>query len=149
MIDRWNRPVVEVDRPKPTNRIVLGDRVEANGDLNSQHRVSTHPAGFRIRERGAIDGMVTHQYRCPLHGVFDRRVPRSDVPDEVACSLLSYSVGMGDMEYATMADARQAALDAGYADPDVASYQSQRCGDTAPWAGSQAGQGHSSGEVAS
>jgi len=128
MSDRWNRPVVEVDRTKPTNRIVLGDRGEATGDLNSQHRVTTHPAGFRVRERGAIDGWVTHQYRCPVHGVFERQVLRAEVPDEVACSAERYEHVPCSVNH-------------------IAKVLVLHCGLTAPWAGSQAGAGHSSGEV--
>ena len=133
MADRWNRPVVEIERTKPTNRIVLGERVEASGDLNSQHRVTTHPAGFRIRERGAIDGTVVHQYRCPVHGVFDMRVERSSVPDEVACAELE-PVEPG-LEVASGIR--------------MGSACSRRCGLTSDWAGSSCGQGHASGEVMS
>jgi len=40
-----------------------------------------------IRERGDTGKLVPHSYRCPVHGVFDLRVPVSDVPDEVACTI--------------------------------------------------------------
>ena len=43
------------------------------------------PGGWVIRERGDREGLVVHAYRCPVHGVFDMRVPRSDVPDSVVC----------------------------------------------------------------
>jgi hypothetical protein len=38
-----------------------------------------------IRERGDTGKLVPHSYRCPVHGVFELRVPLSDVPDEAAC----------------------------------------------------------------
>jgi hypothetical protein len=39
-----------------------------------------------IRERGDTGKLVPHSYRCPVHGVFELRVPVSDVPDEAFCT---------------------------------------------------------------
>lgn len=120
-MSRWDTTTHVRDVSRPTNKVVLVESGLASGDLNSQHRVTEHPAGFRVRERGAIDGTVVHQYRCVVHGVFDARVDRADVPEEVACP---------KVDVAGWCNARD-----------------ERCGLTAPWAGSLCGQGHSSGEV--
>lgn len=74
---------------------------------------------------------VKHAYRCPVHGVIEVMVSRADVPDEVPCSLDSWSVAGGDKEYATRVDAEEAALAAGI-HPEQASYETQRCADTCP-----------------
>lgn len=122
MADRYSTITreVPVDRPRNT---AYPDAAPAVGDLNSQHRVTLHPAGFRIRERGALDATVVHAYRCPVHGLVDVRVPRGEVPDEVACPAFAPISG----------------LDA--TSPDC------RC--TATWAGSQCGQGWAAGECRS
>ena len=96
----------------------------ATGELNSQHRVSEHPAGFRVRERGALSSHVTHCYRCPVHGEFDAKVPRDSVPDEMPCSHVE---------------------DVGHPVKHV--IRVFHCGLTSPWAGSHAGQGFAAGEV--
>lgn len=118
---------VPVDRPRNTAYVTTA---AASGDLNSQHRVSLHPAGFRVRERGAIDATVVHAYRCPVHGVTDVRVSRAEVPDALNCS------------------DRLTAIDS------VALYgrvdqEGTICGQRCTWAGSSCGIGHSSGEVTS
>lgn len=90
--------------------------------LNSQHRVTEHPAGFRIRERGALDATVVHSYRCPVHGLVDARVPRDAVPDALNCAArIDFRIDQGE----------------------------QVCGQRATWAGSFCGQGHAAGEVMS
>lgn len=133
--DRWNPTVVERVVEHPRNTVFApGDGPAAipSGDLSSQHRVTQHPAGFVVRERGAIsdDALVTHAYRCPVHGVFDARVSRQGVPDEVFCPATE---PWADRPGTT-------------APPKV---RWQRCGLTSPWAGSFAGQGFASGECRS
>jgi hypothetical protein len=70
--DRYSTITREVPVDRPWNT-VFASTSSASGELNSQHRVSTHPAGFRVRERGAIDATVVHAYRCPVHGNFEAR----------------------------------------------------------------------------
>lgn len=41
--------------------------------------------GFVVRTRGDTEGRVMHQYRCPVHGLFDAMVPRFFVPDVIRC----------------------------------------------------------------
>jgi hypothetical protein len=48
-----------------------------------------------IRRRGDLEGKVKHAYRCPVHGVFELEVSRSNVPDEVDCPM---SCGMTPMK---------------------------------------------------
>src|SRR3954470_13808788 len=67
---------VPVDRPRNT---VFAATAGASGKLNSQHRVTEHPAGFRVRERGAIDATVVHAYRCRVRGVGEGGGRRSAV----------------------------------------------------------------------
>lgn len=117
---------VPVDRPRNT---AYPDAAPATGELNSQHRVSLHPAGFRVRERGALEGTVVHAYRCPVHGLVDVRVPRAEVPDDVMCPLEPHQTG--------------AVCGSGSAQ------EMPRCGYRATWAGSQAGQGWAAGECRS
>lgn len=40
--------------------------------------------GYTVRIRGA-GGLVKHEYRCSVHGVFDARVDARAVPDEMPC----------------------------------------------------------------
>ena len=144
MRDRWDTETRVIDVAAPTNKIVMTQTGQATGDLNSQHRVTEHPAGFRIRERGALDGYVVHQYRCPVHGTFDARVDRAHMPEEVACpamDLLDPSDVCGAL--AGVACVRECSE---YSGADVTH---SRCGLTAPWAGSLCGQGWSSGECKS
>lgn len=136
-MSRWDTETRVVDVVAPTNKIVLTQTGQATGDLNSQHRVTEHPAGFRIRERGALDGTVVHQYRCPVHGVFDAKVDRADVPEEVACpSVETWFREVGEH-------------DPVIGGVPVVPMHERRCGLTAPWAGSLCGQGWSSGECKS
>lgn len=84
--------------------------------------------GFVVRTRGDTSGAVMHTYRCPVHGEFDRMVPRDRVPDRVACS---------QMCTATV---------------DHGSYQltgQHICGEVSPWGGSRCGIGVSAGYVES
>lgn len=157
MSDRWNpkwvtRPVerelkVFVPGDDPSTRNVLLE-VFGGRTVNSQHRVTEHPAGFRIRERGALDAMVVHSYRCPVHGLVDVRVPRSDVPDEVTCesSEPRYAGQMACCDCLLLHEPNRGIIkcDCG-ADVDTELW----CGITATWAGSQAGQGHAAGECKS
>jgi len=41
--------------------------------------------GYTVRSRGATDGMIEHDYECPVHGRFTVKVPRASVPDWVRC----------------------------------------------------------------
>lgn len=120
MSDRYTTTTreVPVDPPRNTAYPTTG---AATGDLNSQHRVSLHPAGFRVRERGALEGTVVHAYRCPVHGLVDVRVPRGDVPDEVPCVAVYGRVDQGG----------------------------KQCALASTWAGSQCGQGWAAGECKS
>jgi hypothetical protein len=74
-----------------------------------------------IRERGDTQKLVQHNYRCPVHGVFELRVSVADVPDEVFCP-------------------------DGWTDPER--WRSREfCGRTAHWAGSSCAIGIESGMV--
>jgi len=80
-----------------------------------------------IRERGDTGKLVPHSYRCPVHGVFDLRVPVSDVPDEVACT----------------AELMDVPLDVAL----VAFHPGNYCGYMSPWAGATCAIGVESGMV--
>ena len=127
MADRYQTTTreVPVDQPRNTAYPATG---AATGDLNSQHRVTDHPAGFRVRERGALEGTVVHAYRCPVHGLVDVRVPRGNVPEALNCAERLTAV-------------ESVAL---YSRADQ---EGKVCGQRATWAGSSCGIGHSSGEV--
>lgn len=52
---------------------------------------------WTIKVRGATSGMVTAEYRCPVHGVFEATVwrgPDGGTPDERPCSVV---VGIGQL----------------------------------------------------
>ena len=121
MSDRWNHRTVVVDNVKPVRVFMPGDAPD-----------SEHPAGFKVRVRGA-GGTVVHAYRCPVHGLFDARVERADVPDEVACP----SEQELDLHDCSLAEAYEV----------INTHGNARCGLTSPWAGSFAGQGIAAGEV--
>lgn len=137
MADRWNpkwvtRPVereskVFVPGDDPSARNVLLE-VFGGREVSSQHRVTMHPAGFRVHERGALDAKVVHSYRCPVHGVVDVRVPRDAVPDALNCAELTESWAE---------------------DVNTGARMQMTCGRPAAWAGSFCGQGHAAGEVTS
>jgi hypothetical protein len=116
---------VPVDHPRNT---VYAAASGATGDLNSQHRVSLHPAGFRVRERGALEGTVVHAYRCPVHGIVDVRVPTSNPPEALNCAERLTAI-------------ESVAL---YSRVDQ---EGAVCGQRATWAGSSCGIGHAAGEV--
>lgn len=146
--DRYSTSTREVPVDKPRNT-AYPDAAPAVGDLNSQHRVTEHPAGFRVRERGALEGTVVHAYRCPVHGLVDVRVPRAEVPDVVPCPLVSWSLPGGDKEYATREEVVELGRTLGYSDNELNNLESQRCADDCTWAGSQCGQGWAAGECRS
>lgn len=134
--DRWNPPRETVVTEKPVKVFVPGDdpgarnlllEVFGGRDVNAQHRVTEKP-GFLIRERGALDGTVVHAYRCPVHGLFDARVSRSEVPDEMPCA-------HRDLEQVSAGGITQG--------------RPVFCGQSSPWAGSFCGQGKAAGEVCS
>ncbi len=43
--------------------------------------------GYILRTRGEHNRMVRHDYRCPVHGLFEAMVPSGDVPDIVPCNV--------------------------------------------------------------
>lgn len=112
MSDRWNHRTVVVDNVKPVRVFMPGEATE-----------SEHPAGFKVRVRGA-GGTVVHAYRCPVHGLFDARVAWANVPDEVACTSV-----------------------AALSEDPKRGIRVNHCGLTSPWAGSFCGQGIAAGEV--
>lgn len=136
MADRYSTTTREVPVDHPRNTVfvpgdethpaIVAGRLAAEmgpgRDLNSQHRVSLHPAGFRVRERGALESTVIHAYRCPVHGLVDRTVLRIHVPDEVPCLETT--------------------------EPDERGIPTG-CTEIATWAGSQCGQGWAAGECKS
>lgn len=78
---RWTSKPVE----RPPIFVVPGESVGSS---------SVVPRGktWGIRERGDTHKLVPHSYRCPVHGVFELRVPVSDVPDEAFCPLAETEV---------------------------------------------------------
>lgn len=147
MADRYSTITreVPVDRPRNT---AYPDAAPAVGELNSQHRISLHPAGFRVRERGAIGATVVHAYRCPVHGLVDFEVRRDHLPDVLPCPLVSWSIAGFDDEYADQEAAEQACR-ARCIGLDEVRFETQRCADNCTWAGSQCGQGWAAGECKS
>lgn len=131
MGDRWNPTIRTVTTVKPFKFFVPGDG----------EPVGESPAGrtWTTRLCGDTTGTVKHSYRCPVHGVFDAMVPRSEVPDEVACTaarmMCNGSCG-GPMDI----ECRDGCSD----------HPSQmECSRPSLWAGSICGIGHASGEVES
>lgn len=104
------------------------------------------PSGYTVRVRGDCEGLVTHSYRCPVHGLFDASVPRAEVPDEVFCPLRSWSIAGRDEEYASFEAAEDAARALRF-DLSEVCVETQACADIAPWAGSLCGIGFAAGEV--
>jgi hypothetical protein len=99
---RWTSEPVE----RPPIFVVPGESVGASS-------VVQRGKTWGIRERGDTHKLVPHSYRCPVHGVFELRVPLSDVPDEAFCTV--------DVESAyNPGDHRE----------------NEYCGLTSPWAGS-------------
>ena len=90
-------------------------------DLHSRGTGSivTERPGYILRTRGEHNRLVRHDYRCPVHGVFETIVPSGDVPDEVKCR------HMVDGEY-------RGSLD---------------CGKHSPWQAPSVGQGWAAGTV--
>lgn len=155
MADRWNPRKVTVDTVYPEKWFVpAGETIDdwpALVEHNSQHRVTLHPRGFLVRERGALSGTVVHAYVCPVHGVFDARVSREDMPDERACPMRARMPELvAETQDLSKSYFRTEVVD-GWERPIrgedglVIVY----CGLTSPWAGSFAGQGHAAGEVCS
>jgi hypothetical protein len=44
---------------------------------------------FTIRTRGDVDGLIEHEYLCPVHGRFTRSVSRASAPDSVVCGRIT------------------------------------------------------------
>lgn len=57
-------------------------------DTRGPKRLWGEPAGLVQRDRGDVGRLVRHDYRCPVHGVFELEVSSQDVPDEVACTMV-------------------------------------------------------------
>jgi hypothetical protein len=47
--------------------------------------IVTERKGYVLRTRGEHNRLVRHDYRCPVHGVFEEMVPSGDVPDAMPC----------------------------------------------------------------
>lgn len=47
--------------------------------------IVTPREGYNLRTRGDHNHLVRHDYRCPVHGVFEKLVTSGDVPDVVPC----------------------------------------------------------------
>lgn len=54
-------------------------------DTRGPARLWNAPAGYVVRERGDVDGLVTLEYLCPVHGRFEARVSRRESPDAMPC----------------------------------------------------------------
>lgn len=117
-------------------------------DTRGPKRLWGAPAGVVQRHRGDTGRLVKHDYLCPVHGRFELEVPASDVPDEVPCTLDSWSVAGFSEEYPTR-EAVAEALRARCIGVDEVRLETQRCGDTATWSPSTFGIWVSAGEVAS
>lgn len=57
-------------------------------DTRGPARLWNAPAGYVVRERGDVDGKVTLEYLCPVHGRFEARVSRRESPDEMPCPVM-------------------------------------------------------------
>lgn len=57
--------------------------------------IVTERRGYILRTRGEHNRMVRHDYRCPVHGVFEAMVQSGDVPDEMPCGHRIYSATPG------------------------------------------------------
>lgn len=100
-------------------------------DTRGPKRLWNEPAGLVTRDRGDVGRLVRHDYRCPVHGVFEARVSSESVPDEMPCP-------RSDPDDASAAEGCEL-VNAGY-DPE-------HCGLTSPWSPSVAAIWPSSGEV--
>lgn len=56
-------------------------------DLHSRGTGSivTERNGYILRTRGEHNRLVRHDYRCPVHGVFEATTPSGEVPDVMLC----------------------------------------------------------------
>lgn len=126
-VDRWNPKLVTVTTEHPRKFVV------PSGEPAGSSSVVPRGKTWGIRERGDLEGTVVHAYRCPVHGVLDSRVPRSDVPDAMPCPV---RVDRWPEER-TYSEAITGPL------TDLGGF----CGLTSPWAGSFCGQGIAAGEV--
>jgi hypothetical protein len=130
MTDRWN--------PKWVSRPVARELKVFVPDGAPPASSTVEPRGktWGIRRRGDVDGQVKHAYRCPVHGVFELEVSRSDVPDAVPCPM--YDVVHVDSAILVDGTCESTWRVTGNA-----------CTNAAPWAGSSCGIGHAAGEVMS
>jgi hypothetical protein len=47
--------------------------------------IVTERKGYILRTRGEHNRLVRHDYRCPIHGVFEVMVRSGDVPESMPC----------------------------------------------------------------
>lgn len=59
--------------------------------------IVTQRKGYILRTRGEHNRLVRHDFDCPLHGVFEARVPSGDVPTEMPCSVMLWCVVNGEV----------------------------------------------------
>lgn len=102
-------------------------------DTKGPARLWNAPAGFVVRERGAVGAVSTNVYECPVHGQFEAR---SDA-DEVVCP-----VALDEPEPGAAIVLDDDEWDRRCSDPMV-------CGRTAPWRPSRFSVWQSAGEVKS
>lgn len=105
--------------------------------------------GYIVRTRGDTEGMIKHEYVCPLHGKFEAMVERAYVPDVISCPLESWSINDDDVEYPTREAAEDHVRDVMKAGLDEVMLVMSKCHADAPWAGAAMGIGVSAGEVSS
>lgn len=95
-------------------------------DTKGPARLWNAPAGFVVRERGAIGAVSTNVYECPVHGQFEARCDG----DSAACPTL-------ETEWIAMEDI------------GVRPAEVRICGRTSPWVPSRFSVWASAGEVKS
>lgn len=105
------------------------------GESTGSSSVAPRGKTWGIRERGDTGKLVLHAYRCPVHGVFDLRVPVSDVPNEVACPERGQRL-VPATQFLSLAEAELVRDKAGHV-----------CGLTSHWAGSSCSIGVEPGQV--
>lgn len=79
-------------RPDPklrwsTEPVVRAPVFVVPGDSSSSSSVKPMGKTWGMRVSGDVDKLVPHSYRCPVHGVFEQRVPASAVPDDAFCPM--------------------------------------------------------------
>lgn len=117
------------------------------GDSSGSGTLKPMGKTWGMRVSGDVDKIGPHRYRCPVHGVFELDVSVAEPPAEVSCNLDSWTPAGTDLEYPTEESCRAAIRAAcGRSDADM-QLETQRCGDTATWAGSSCAIGIEPGMV--